>query len=202
MLVLDEWIEQRVKAERGLSGADQYDEVWDGVYVVVPPLDNEHQDVRSNLGAAIQTAIEFGSDVRIYAGVNVSDRVSGWLFNVRVPDLAVVLPAGTARDCGTHYCGGPDFCVEIASPGDRSRDKVDFYSAIGVRELLLIDRHPWSLELYRLAAGRLQLVGKSDDSNPATLVSEVVPTSFRLIAGAPRPKIEVTHRDGVQRWLV
>ena len=146
MLVLDTYVEKQVKAEREISGADRYDEVWDGIYVVPPLPDNEHQDVRTGLGAALQSALGFDSRARIYAGVNVSDRVEGWLFNVRIPDLAVVLPGGAAKDCVTHYCGGPDFCVEIASTGDRSRDKLGFYAAVGVRELLLVDRDPWTID--------------------------------------------------------
>ena len=136
------------------------------------------------------------------AGANVSDREKDWTTNYRCPDVVVVLPGGAARDCRTHWFGGPDFCVEIASHGDRSRDKLDFYAAIGVRELLLVDRDPWGLELYRLADGRLDLVGRSNLSAAAVLASAVVPTSFRLVPGTARPRIEVTHHDGVQRWLV
>ena len=148
MVVLDSWIDKQPKAGRAVSGADRYDEVWDGIYVVPPLPDNEHQDLRAGLGA------------------------------------------------------GPDFCAEVTTPGDRSRDKLDFYAGIGVRELLLVDRDPWFLELYRLNGGRLGLVGRSELAHPDALVSTVVPVSFRLAAGAERPAIEVVHRDGVQRWLV
>ena len=202
MLVLDQWVEDRVKAERRVSGADRYDEVWNGVYVVAQPPDNEHQDVRTGLCSAMQTAVGSDCGNRIYPGVNVSDRVEGWLFNVRVPDVAVVLPGGVAQDCGTHYCGGPDWCAEVTSPGDRSRDKPDFYALVGVRELLLVDRDPWALELYRLHADRLALVGHSDIDKPDVLAATVVPVSFRLVTGPNRPAIDVTHRDGVQHWLV
>ena len=202
MLVLDNRVEKQVKAERQISGADRYDEVWDGVYVVSPLPDNEHQDVRTGLGIAIQNAVGFDGPVQIYAGVNVSDRIDLWLFNVRIPDVAVVFPGGAARDCKTHYCGGPDFCAEVTSPGDRSRDKLDFYAGIGVRELLVIDRDPWAQELYRLNRARLEPVGRSDLAKADALASAVVPVSFRLVPGTKRPAIEVVHRDGVQRWLV
>jgi Uma2 family endonuclease len=202
MLVLDQWVENRVKAEREVSGADRYDEVWDSVYVVMPPVDNEHQDVRSGLCVALHAAIEFDARVHVYAGVNVSDRVDGWLSDVRVPDIAVVLSGSGAQDCGTHYCGGPDFCAEIVSPGDRSRGKLDFYASVGVRELLMVDRQPWSLELYRLTRGRLESIGRSNLVKQAALVSTVVPVSFRLVAGPNRPIIEVAHHNGMQHWLV
>src|SRR5687768_9282885 len=202
LVVLDPSIEERLKAEREASGLDRYDEVWEGVYMMVPLANNEHQNLQSRLTAAIQNAVGWDQPVEIDAGANVSDREDDWTHNYRIPDVVAVFPGGAARNCGTHWCGGPDFCAEIASPGDRSRDKLAFYAGIGVRELLLVDRDPWSLELYRLGAGRLQPVGRSDLGKPDALASTVVPVSFRLTAGAKRPAIEVAHRDGVQRWLV
>ena len=202
LVVLEPSIEKRLKAEREASGADRFDEVWEGVYIMAPFPNNEHQDLQFGLAAAIRSALGTTTPARIHAGANVSDREGDWEFNYRIPDVVVVFPGGAARDCGTHWCVGPDFCAEIASPGDRSRDKLAFYAAIGVRELLLIDRKPWGLELYRLTGGHLELVGKSDLAKPEALASTVVPVSFRLTAGAQRPAIEVAHRDGVQRWLV
>ena len=202
MVVLDPSVEERLRAEREASGLDRYDEVWEGVYMMVPLANNEHQNLQSRLTAAIQVAVGWDEPVQVDGGANVSDREDDWTHNYRIPDVVVVFPGGSARDCGTHWCGGPDFCAEIASPGDRSRDKLDFYAAIGVRELLLIDRDPWALELYRLTGGRLERVGKSDVNKPDALISTVVPVSFRLNRGTKRPIIEVTHRDGVQRWLV
>jgi Uma2 family endonuclease len=107
-----------------------------------------------------------------------------------------------AKNCDTHWMGGPDFTIEIVSPKDRSRQKLDFYASLGVRELLIIDRYPWSIELYRLEGGKLTDSVKSTMTGSEVLVSQVVPLSFRLVAGGVRPNIEVTHRDGVQKWLV
>jgi len=202
LMVLDPEVEDRLKAEREASGADRYDEVWEGVYMMAPLANNEHQDLQSNLTAAIRNAVGWDAPIRVHAGANVSDREDDWKSNYRIPDVVAVYPGSAARDCDTHWCGGPDFCAEISSPGDRSRDKLEFYAAIGVRELLLIDRDPWALELYRLTGGTLQLVGKSDLNSPAVLASSVLPTSFRLVPGTKRPAIEVAHRDGSQRWLV
>jgi Uma2 family endonuclease len=201
LLVLEPSVEERLKAEREASGADRYDEVWEGVYVMAPFPNNEHQDLQFELASAIKSAVAPAA-VRIHTGANVSDREDEWEFNYRIPDVVVVFPGGAARDCGTHWCGGPDLCVEIASPHDRSRDKLDFYAAIGVRELLVIDRSPWGLELYSLTRSRLESVGRSDATTSRALASEVVPASFRLVPNGAHPRIEVLHRDGVQRWLV
>jgi Uma2 family endonuclease len=202
LMVLDPTVEKRLRAEREASGLDRYDEVWEGIYIMAPLANNEHQDLQFEMAAALKDAIGKGQTVRIQTGANVSDREAEWLDNYRIPDVVVVYPGGAARDCDTHWCGGPDFCVEIASPGDRSRDKLDFYARIGVRELLLVDRDPWDVQLYRLTNGRLDSVGHSDLSGGDPIISEVVPVSFRLVAGVPRPKIEVTHRDGARRWTV
>lgn len=202
MLVLDSYVEEQLKAERAASGADRYDEVWEGVYMMAPIANNEHQDLQARLAAAIRNALGWSGPPRVHAGANVSDREEDWTHNYRCPDVVVVLPGSTARDCGTHWYGGPDFCAEIISRSDRSRDKLEFYSRIGVRELLLIDRDPWQVELYRLTHGRLDLVGESTTESSVVLKSSVLPVSFRLIAGEPRPQIEVVHTDGVQRWLV
>lgn len=202
LMVLDPSLEEKLIAEREVSGADRYDEVWEGVYMMAPLANNEHQDLQFELASAIKNAIGPGTRVRVHTGANVSDREADWKSNYRIPDVVVVFPGSAARDCGTHWCGGPDFCVEITSPGDRSRDKLDFYASIGVRELLLVGRGPWDLELYRLANGRLEVVGRSDVTTVVSIDSNVVPVSFRLIRGESRPRIEVTHHDGVQRWTV
>ena len=92
--------------------------------------------------------------------------------------------------------------IEIASPYDHTREKIPFYGQIGVRELLIVDRDPWSLDLYRLDGNELRLEGRAVVEEPSILASAVLPLSFRLIPGANRPQIEVTHRDGVQGWIV
>lgn len=202
IMVLDPSVEERLMAERSATGLDRHDEVWEGVYVMSPIANNEHLDLQGRFVFALRDA--FGADgrERVAPGGNVSDREDDWTHNYRIPDVVVVLPGGAARDCGTHWCGGPDLCVEIASPGDRSRDKLDFYAGIKVRELLIVDRDPWQVELYRLGGSRLNLVGKLTPGSAEILASEVAPVSLRLLKGQRRPQIEVAHRDGKQRWLV
>lgn len=201
-LVMEPFLEDRLKTERAESGADRYDEVWEGVYVMPPMPNEEHQQLVTRMGAVLQLAVGWDGPDKVYAGINVSDREDDWEHNYRVPDVAVYLQGNPARNCGTHWCGGPDFIVEITSPDDRTRNKLPFYAQIGVRELLLIDRDPWTLELYQLQDGQLLRVGQARLEQPAGLASGVVPLTFRLLSGNPRPLIEVTHRDGVQRWSV
>lgn len=98
-----------------------------------------------------------------------------------------------AEDRGTHWYGGPDFSVEIVSPGDRSREKFEFYAVAGTRELVILDRNPWSLELYRLEGETFQLVGSSTPGEEAILTSGAIPFTFRLLSRKPRPPLDMVH---------
>jgi Uma2 family endonuclease len=200
MFITDPRISKRMIRQRRARGIDQKDEVWEGVYFVAPPPNDEHQDLLNKMSTVFTVVIEWTGLGQVRPGVGVSDRVDDWTKNFRCPDVAVFLNGTTAINQKTHWFGGPDFAVEVISPYDRSREKFDFYAKIGVKELLLVDRKPWALELYRLQDGLLVLVGKSDLANLAILTSQVVPLSFQLRAGDPRPTIEMAHADGVQRW--
>jgi Uma2 family endonuclease len=191
---------RRLIRKRRATGADRFDEVWDGVYIVSPGAGDEHQKIGGKLYIALDATIESPGLGEVRQIPNLSDRQKGWRQNYRCPDVAVFLKGTSAICKGAYWLGGPDFAVEVISPYDRSRKKLDFYAKIGVKELLLVDRKPWALELYRLQAGRLVLVGKSDLDHPDVLASEVVPLSFQLVANDPRPRIEIAHADGVQRW--
>lgn len=200
MLITDPELQRRLIRERRAIGADHHDEVWDGVYIVSPDPNDQQQDIVGKLYLSFELAIGSVGLGLVRPGINVSDRDEGWTRNYRCPDVAVFLNGTTARNRDSHWQGGPDFAVEVISPRDRSRRKFDFYARVGVRELLMVDRKPWALELYRLGDGVLALVGKSTLDRPEVLTSEVLPLTFRLAAGEPRPRIEVVHADGLQRW--
>ncbi|HEV3166591.1 MAG TPA: Uma2 family endonuclease [Isosphaeraceae bacterium] len=201
MLILDPTEQKRLIRRRRAIGADRFDEVWDGVYVIAPTADNEHQYVAGKLVSALDQAISRTSSARVYPGVNVSDRADDWKKNYRCPDVAVFLPGNPARDSGTHWLGWPDFAIEIVSSHDRSRRKLPFYAKVGVRELLLVNRRPWSLDLYRLREQALELAGRSSLETPQTLASDVLPLTFRLVAAEDRPQIEVSLVGGPEKWM-
>jgi Uma2 family endonuclease len=199
-LILDPHIEKHIRAQRAEWGIDRYDEVWEGTYLITPPRETEHSEIQANFVWALNDAL-ISTEAIVYPGVSVRDQTEDWTQNHRCPDVAVVLPGSIARKRGAYYLGGPDFVVEIISSHDRSRDKISFYGQVGVRELLLVDRAPWGIELYRLRNGSLELVGQSRLENPDVLPSAVLPLTFRLIEGQPRPKIKARHADGVLKWL-
>ncbi|HEY2250370.1 MAG TPA: Uma2 family endonuclease, partial [Planctomycetaceae bacterium] len=167
--------EDELIAQRKAWGGDRWDEVWDGVYFMSPLPNIEHQIFVARLTSIFQAVVDAGNLGIVFAGVNVSDRADGWTHNYRCPDVAVVLPGCPAQNCDTHWYGGPDFVVEIVSPDDRSRKKFDFYAKVGVREILLVDRAPWALELYVLDDGEFRLAGQSTPDSSLQLQSTVLP---------------------------
>ena len=201
-LVMDQHVEQRIRAERAASGADRFDETWKGLYVMNPMPNDEHQQLVNRLASIFQDIIDWPGKGHVRPGVNVSDRRDNWQANYRVPDVAVFLNGGSATNCGEFWFGGPDFAVEIVSPADRTHDKLAFYAGVGVRELLVVNRRPWNLELFRLRDRGLVLVGNSLPENEAVLTSQVLPFAFRLQPDTPRPRVVVTQVPTERVWRV
>lgn len=200
-LIRDREIERRMIARRRRLGLDKFDEVWNGVYVMAPLANDEHQDVVGGLDALFREVIQSKRLGVSRPGVNVSDRRVGWKKNYRCPDVAVFLKETKAINCDTHWFGGPDFAVEVVSPGENVMKKLGFYAKVGTRELLVLNRSPWKLSLYHLADGELRPNGDSCVTDGTWLASQVLPLSFRLIDGVERPRLEARHLDG-QTWIV
>jgi hypothetical protein len=201
-LILDPGVEQQVKEDRELFGSDRYDEVWEGVYHVTPLPNSEHQILVNRFASIFQEVIGWPERGVVLPGANVSDRQEGWKENYRLPDVAVFLAGGSAKNCGPFWLGGPDFMVEILSPGDQTREKIPFYSKVGVREMLIVERDPWAVDLLRRTKGKLVSVGRSDLKKSIVLKSKVLAFTFRLVTGDPTPKIEVFSTETKRRWLV
>ena len=122
--------------------------------------------------------------------------------NYRNPDMSVFLNGTTAVCHDTHWVGGPDFAVEVISPGEAPRAKFAFYESIGTKELFIVHRKPWRLELFALADGQLKLASSSTLSSPAVCASAALGLTFRLVEGPRRPRIAVTHPATGRTWSV
>jgi hypothetical protein len=200
VMVLDPYVEESLLASRKLCDGQQYDEVWEGVYVMAPLPTNEHQELVFEIVCILKEAVGRAGLGKVFPGVNVSGREEGWTQDFREPDVAVFLRDTKAINRGTHWQGAADFLVEIISPGERSREKIPFYSRLGVVELLVIDREPWSLELYRQQDGQLTMIGQSTLAAPEVLGSQTVGLTFQLLPGPERPQIQVTHPASGRQW--
>ncbi len=202
VMVLDPDVEMSLLSERVASEGNQYDEIWEGVYIVTPLPNNEHQEIVGEFGLILREVIRRPGLGQVFPGVNLSDRAEGWKQNFREPDVAVFLKNTKAINHDTHWQGAADFLVEIISPGERTRDKIPFYGSIGVVELLIVDRDPWTLELYRHQDGQLVKVGQSTLEAPGILSSETVGLSFQLQAGESRPQIRAVQPATGREWLI
>jgi hypothetical protein len=72
---MDPKIAEGLREQRRAWGIDRFDEVWNGVYVMSPLPNIEHQKLVTNLSAAFVSAFLALKDVHVFAGVNVSDCV-------------------------------------------------------------------------------------------------------------------------------
>lgn len=181
---------------------DRFTESWDGVDVVAPLANNEHQELQLAFCIPMFEVIVATSLGQVFPGVNVADRHTGWRQNYRGPDVAVYLNSNPAVNNDTHWVGGPDFLVEIISEGEDPHAKFAFYATVNTREVLVVERNPWALELFNLANGTLVSVGRSDVENGLVLTSDALGLTFKLVAGSPRPKVEVKHPESGKRWVV
>jgi Uma2 family endonuclease len=204
MRILDRDVVTELVRHRKKLGIDQKDEVWNGVYVILPEPTIDHQRLVKRLTAILTSVVDDEGLGEVFPGTNVSDRRRGWEKNFRAPDVVVVLAGGRAEDCTTHWLGGPDLLVEVESPGDETDAKIPFYGDIGVRELLIIHRDTRQIRLYRNDGSSLAPVEPDDLDGKKWLVSEVVPLAFRrTTAKGQKPRTEVRRTDGQGgRWVV
>jgi len=183
VLVCDEEIADRLIAQRQASGGDRYDEVWNGVYIMSPIANNEHQSLATEIGAILRSHLDWRSLGFTLVGANVTDREDDWTKNYRVPDVLVFSNGTKAIDRHTHWLGGPEFAIEIVSRGDKTLDKLDFYAAVGTQELLVIDRHPWKLTMYRYNSTSKSLeITEDSDLSTEPIASHFFPVQFQLNA--------------------
>ncbi len=198
-VILDHRYAEQLRKQRKAAGSDRWDEVWEGTYMMAPLPNNEHQEL---VGAFVDLFRELVPKLRgrVLPGTNVSDREIAWEHNYRCPDVAVYLSETAAKDCGTHWCGGPNFTVEIVSDDDRTREKIPFYAAVNTGELLVIERDPWSLELFQLVGGNLISAGTSTLQTQALLKSRALPITFQLTVDKQRPEIQIVRTADGKQW--
>lgn len=181
---------------------ERFTECWEGLDIVPPMPNDEHQEVQFNFSGPLPTAVVQPGLGLVRFGVNVTDRHVGWRQNYRGPDVVVYLNDNPAVNHGSHWVGGPDFAVEIISEGEDPHAKFAFYAAVSTREVLVVERDPWAVELFDLSNGVLVSAGRSDVTNGLVLTSGPLGLTFKLVAGTPRPKIEVVQPTTGQSWMV
>ncbi len=167
-------------ARRKLTGIDRWDEMWEGVLHMAPAPYDEHQRILGELLAFLLPLLKRARRGTLRPGINVF-REESPKEDYRIPDLTFVAAgreAILAKD-GVRG-GGPDAVIEIRSPGDETYDKFPFFAAVGMREVVVIDRDSKRTEVYRGEGPHyVQTDPEADGSVPAPVLG----VRFRLEPG-------------------
>lgn len=165
-------IPEKMLDERRRHGLDVRDEMWDGVLHVVPPPGGPHQRLSTKLTVRLSLLAE---------ALGLVPHMETGLFrdpdDYRVPDQLYCRPEHTS-DRGAE---GGELVVEVRSPGDETYDKLDFYAALGVREVLVVHPVERRVEVFRAVGetGRLLPV----QSVGGVLAVETLGVEFRTVDG-------------------
>lgn len=142
-----------VQATRKKTGADQWDEMWEGVLHMPPASNRDHQDLEFCLENYLRFHWAPTCQGRVYHQINLAS-IGGWQNNYRIPDLVLLLPQRFAIDRNEYFEGAPDAVVEIHSPGDEAYEKLSFYLDLGVPEVWIIHRDTREPETHALERNR------------------------------------------------
>ena len=143
---LEELLERRRR-----MGADRRDEVWAGVYHMVPSPDTAHSLIGSRLVVLLDApARAAGLRVSLAFNMGVKD-------DFRVPDLGVHrgTPSGV-------WVPTAAIAVEILSPKDETWEKLPFYAEHEVDELLIVDPRARAVTWLALRDGEYRPVDRSE----------------------------------------
>lgn len=175
--------------QRRRTGADRWDEIWNGV-VHMPPMPNrEHQDFE---GAMETWLREFWAPVcggKVYHQINVASP-GGWPDkDYRIPDLVLLTPERFHIDKNEYFEGAPTVVVEIRSPHDETYEKFDFYARLGVAEVWVVNRDSREAEIHRLSDAGFTLLAPGDDG---WLIS---PNTGVQLRGGRRLRLTIQLKD-------
>jgi Uma2 family endonuclease len=155
-----------LKERRRISGLDRLDEVWEGVLHMVPAPSYGHARLGQQM-AEILGPLARGADLEAAMGeFNLGDSIEDF----RVPDGGLHRP-GT-EGVWLHTAA---LVVEIVSPGDESWEKLPFYAAHEVDELLILDPEKHTVDWLGLEDGEYRPIERSDliDLGPAGLAEQI-----------------------------
>jgi len=137
---------------RARSGADQWDEMWEGVLHMPPVPNREHQDFEFSLEAWLRKHWGRPGGNKVYHQINLSGQ-RDWRHDYRIPDLVLLTPDRFRIDHNEYFYGPPEVVVEIHSPDDESYEKLSFYARLGVPEVWILDRDAKTPEVFVLHEG-------------------------------------------------
>jgi Uma2 family endonuclease len=150
---------------RRAIGADRHDEMWQGVLHMAPAPQRSHAEIQAQLLVRLDAPAR-AADLRSLGEFNL-----GGPDDYRVPDAGLLTPGGDAL-----YLDTATLVVEILSPDDGTWEKLPFYAAHRVDELLIVD--PLTHVVQRLALTQGGLYEPIERSNrielsPADLAAQI-----------------------------
>jgi Uma2 family endonuclease len=158
----DELIEYRRRLD-----LDHYDEVWDGVLHMNPIPTGEHQLILQQLAELFGPLARQADLVPLMNEFGLGREGKG---NFRVPDggLHRTLPRGV-------YQSTAALVIEVLSPGDESWEKLPFYAAHEVDEVLIIDPAKHAVHWLGLSGGEYVPIERSTliDLGPSELAEQI-----------------------------
>jgi Uma2 family endonuclease len=142
----DELLERRRR-----MGADRHDEVWAGVYHVVPGPSGPHAVIDSQVARLLGPLAE-----RVGLTPSSQFNLGESEDDFRIPDggLHRGFPAGVWQQTAA-------LVIEIISPNDESWEKLPYYAAHAVDEVLIVDPQERSVSWLALEDGEYRPVERS-----------------------------------------
>jgi Uma2 family endonuclease len=188
-------IEPQILDRRRCTGADRWDELWDGVLHMPPMPNRSHQELELSLGAWLKTYWARPRGCKVYPPINLA-LPGRWPADYRIPDLVLLTPDRFHIDRNEYFDGGPTVVVEIRSPGDESYEKLPFYAQLRVPEVWIIDRDTRQPEVLRLFNAGYQPVPPDGEE---WVVSDV--TGIRMRAEQGKLAIALTTDPASLQFL-
>lgn len=168
--------------ERRRLGLDKTDELWDGVLHMSPAPRGRHQRIGSALFLVLGPIATARGLTPLYDSTGLYREPHDY----RIPDQQFVRPEHNS-DRGTE---GAELVVEIRSAGDDTYDKIEWYAARGVVEMLIVHPDDRRVELLRNVGGRLLPVTADADG---AVRSTVLGVGFHTVDG---PALRIAWADG------
>jgi Uma2 family endonuclease len=139
-----------LERRKGL-GQDRHDEMWQGVYRIMPTPSGAHMDIQQQLAELLgPLARAAGLHPRL-GGVNLGNSD-----DYRVPDGVLQRERRTEVWHPTAA-----LALEIVSPNDETWEKLPFYAAHGVDELVIVDPPQRKVDWLGLSGGEYHPIERS-----------------------------------------
>jgi Uma2 family endonuclease len=189
-------VSERELAERRRTGLDRWDEMWEGVLHMAPAPNVEHQRIVRALVEWLGPLLRSTDRGALNLQINVfHERATQE--NYRIPDLTFVARGRESVIASDGIRGGaPDAVIEIRSPDDETYEKLAFFAALGVFEVIVVDRDTKQTSIFRLAGPQYVALQPDPDG---WLGSDALGVRFRTGGDPQRAVLVVEDRHADAR---